>query len=305
VDGIMGYLHIDNLYKNQTVMQFKECYALEKIHGTSAHITWAPGYSEANSLSFFSGGEAHERFVALFNKADLHARFVGTFGTSFDLDVTVYGEAYGGKQQGMSGTYGKDLKFVAFDVKIGERWLDVPSAERLVVGLGLEFVSYERIPTDLPVIDAERDKPSEQAVRNGITEPKLREGVVLRPLIEVQLNNGSRVIAKHKRDEFRETSTPRVVDPSKQEALTEANAIAEEWVTPMRLEHVIGQLISNREYKRAEMSDIKAMIELMTADVLREGEGEFVDSKEVRKAIGARTVVLFKQHLNATLVGDV
>lgn len=29
----MGYLKINNLYKEQTILLFKECYALEKIHG--------------------------------------------------------------------------------------------------------------------------------------------------------------------------------------------------------------------------------------------------------------------------------
>ena len=29
----MGYQHIDNLYKNQSILMFRECYALEKIHG--------------------------------------------------------------------------------------------------------------------------------------------------------------------------------------------------------------------------------------------------------------------------------
>ena len=38
---------------------------------------------------------------------------------------------------------------------------------------------------------------------------------------------------------------------------------------------------------------IKAMIE----DVLREAAGEIVESKELRKAIGAKTIKLFKQHL--------
>ncbi len=57
----MGYLHIDNLYKNQEILMFKECYALEKIHGTSAHITW-----NSPALTYSSGGEKHERFVALF-----------------------------------------------------------------------------------------------------------------------------------------------------------------------------------------------------------------------------------------------
>src|SRR5690348_10996218 len=35
----MGYLHIGNLYKTQDLLLFRECYALEKVHGTSAHIT--------------------------------------------------------------------------------------------------------------------------------------------------------------------------------------------------------------------------------------------------------------------------
>ena len=29
----MGYIHIGNLYKDQEILLFKECYALEKIHG--------------------------------------------------------------------------------------------------------------------------------------------------------------------------------------------------------------------------------------------------------------------------------
>ena len=48
----MGYLHIDNLYKAQDILNFKTCYALEKIHGTSAHLKWDNG-----ELTFFSGGE--------------------------------------------------------------------------------------------------------------------------------------------------------------------------------------------------------------------------------------------------------
>ena len=34
----MGYRHIDNLYKNQDILLFRECFALEKIHGTSANV---------------------------------------------------------------------------------------------------------------------------------------------------------------------------------------------------------------------------------------------------------------------------
>ena len=46
----MGYAHIENLYKNQTILLFRRCWALEKVHGTSAHIT----YVEGQPLSFSS-----------------------------------------------------------------------------------------------------------------------------------------------------------------------------------------------------------------------------------------------------------
>lgn len=36
----MSYADIENLYKNRRIMLFKECYAMEKIHGTSAHVGW-------------------------------------------------------------------------------------------------------------------------------------------------------------------------------------------------------------------------------------------------------------------------
>ena len=58
----MGYLHIDNLYKNQTIMLFKECYAMEKIHGTSAHVGWK---FETKQVNFFTG-ENHKLFLCGF-----------------------------------------------------------------------------------------------------------------------------------------------------------------------------------------------------------------------------------------------
>ena len=138
----MSYQHIDNLYRNQEILAFKKVFALEKIHGTSAHISFTDGVWEdpLTCLSFFSGGAKHESFVNLFNKQDLLDRF-RKLGCD---NVTVYGEAYGGKEQGMSATYGKELKFIAFDVKIGDLWLSVPDMAGLAQSLGLAVVSYER-----------------------------------------------------------------------------------------------------------------------------------------------------------------
>jgi len=282
----MSYLHIPNLYSNPEILLFKEVYALEKIHGTSAHIRW-----DGKVVSFFAGGAKHEDFVKLFDADALAAKFAGT-----TPPAVIYGEAYGGKMQGMSATYGKALKFVAFEVHIGDCWLAVPQAHEFVEAFGLEFVDVARIPATIEAIDAVMGMPSVQAVRNGIVEPKLREGIVLRPLIELRKNNGERIIAKHKNDAFRETKTPRPLDADQLTVLTEVRAIADEWATEMRLSHVLDAMGGDVGIERTG-DVIKAMME----DVVREAGDEIVASKEVRKAIGTRAAQMFKARLKASL----
>ncbi len=284
----MSYMHIENLYKNQDILMFKECYAMEKIHGTSAHISYNKG-----EVKFFAGGGNYDNFVALFDIGGLKRRFgeviVG------DETVIIYGESYGGKQQGMSAIYGKDAKFVAFEVKIGDAWLNVPKAEQIVLGLGLEFVYYNRIPTNISAIDAERDALSVQARRNGMGDHP-REGIVLRPVEEVTLNNGERVIAKHKTDAYSEVKTPRDVSPEKLRIIEEARAIADEWVIPMRLEHIL-----SGNGLELSMENIGKIIPIMIEDIIREAEGEIVDSPDARREIGRQTALLVKRELRAKL----
>lgn len=284
----MGYLHIDNLYKNQSILYFKECWALEKLHGTSAHIRWSD-----NKIWFSSGGESHVRFSRLFDESTLTEAF-SVLGHS---TVIVYGEAYGGSQQKQAWRYGSELRFAAFDVRIGDSWLAVPNADLVVCALGLEFVHYKRVLTDLSALDAERDAPSEQAVRNGVAGDKPREGVVLRPIVEFVDNRGERIICKHKRDEERETATPRkVVDPEKLIVLENAAAIAVEWVTETRLSHVLDKLGNNLSIEAT-----KQVIDAMLEDVLREGASEIKDSKEARAAISRKAASMFKEHLKKKL----
>lgn len=280
-------MHIDNLYKSQHILAFRRCFALEKVHGTSAHARWNKG-----ALTFSSGGEKHERFVSLFDADALTAAFAAL---GHD-EVTVYGEAYGGKQQGMSATYGPALCFIVFDVMVGTTWLSVPNAADIAAKLGLEFVPFAEGPTDLDWLHAQRDADSEVAVRRGMGPGKLREGVVLRPPFEITMSNGARLIAKHKRDEFRETATPREVKPEQAAALAAADAIAQEWVTNERLRHVLDKLPGEHGMERTP-----EVIRAMVADVEREAEGEIVVSTEARKAIGSRTVALFKAHVAGAL----
>lgn len=287
----MGYLHIVNLYAEQEILQEREVYALEKIHGTSAHVAWRDG-----QLHFSPGGESAARFEALFDTVKRITLEVG-FAALGASKVTLFGEAYGGKQQGMSRRYGKDLRFVVFDVQIDGVWQTVPEAEALVKGLGLEFVHYVRCGTALPLLNAERDAPSEQARRNGVEGDQPREGVVLRPLVEKLNRFGERMIVKHKRDEERETATPRkVVDPALQVVLVEAKAIADEWVTETRLDHVLDKLPQGIGIEKT-----RDVIDAMIEDVIREGKGEIVDSPAARQAIGRRAAHLFTGRIKGSL----
>lgn len=280
----MGYLHIDNLYKNQDILLFKECWALEKVHGTSTHLTWK---TERGTVGFFAGGESHGRFVSLFDVPTLTTRFQAL---DMAAPLTIHGEAYGGRQQGMGHTYGPNLHFIAFDVQIGARWLSVEDMAQVAGGLGLEVVPYTRVPATVEALDAERDRPSEVAARRGMGADKPREGIVVRPLIELTKNNDTRIIAKHKNDSFAERATPqKIVDPAKLQVLADAQAIAAEWVTPMRLAHVLQQLPG------AGIEQLGGIIRTMVEDVEREARNEIVESHEAHRAIARRTAELFKQ----------
>lgn len=290
----MGYLSIDNLYKNQDILLFKECYALEKIHGTSAHIHFTQ-----NTVGFFSGGEKHDNFVKLFVPS--LAEITNYFATNFvNRKVFVYGEAYGGKQQGMKDTYGESLKFVVFDVQVDDMWLSVPQAEKVAHALGLEFADYVKVPTDLESLNYQRDRESVQAIRNGVGPGKQREGVILRPLIEVTKNNGTRIIAKHKNEKFSEHKKPREVSPEKAKAAEDAAEIAEDWVTPMRLDHVLDKLQATG-VEVVNMTATKTVIAAMLADVKKESEGEIVWTTGVEAAIGRQTAKVLKQRFQDRL----
>jgi hypothetical protein len=211
-------------------------------------------------------------------------------------DITIFGEAYGGKVQGMSKRYGTSLKFIVFDVMIHHLWLNVPAAHGIAQKLGFEFVDYEEIPADLEHMDRCRDKDSTQAIRNGMGEGHRREGVVLRPLVELRKNDGERVITKHKREEERETKTPREIGEDKLKILTEAQSIADEWVTENRLvKHVLPKLSDT------SISNMGGIIKAMVEDIRLESSRETVWSKDVEKAIGKNTAILYKRILNRSV----
>jgi len=292
----MGYQKIPNLYKDQRVLEFRSVFATEKIHGSSSRVAY-----DGERLSFSSGGEKLERFMTCFDPEGLLDTFSERFG---DTPAAIYGESYGGKMQGMRETYGDKVRFTAFEVKVGHSWLDVERADMVTAQLGLDFVPWVRLSIDsreemLAALDEQRDAASIIAKRCGIEGYRKREGIVIRPPFEVKTNSGGRIVAKHKRDDFRETRTPRKVDGEKAKVLKEARAVAEEWCVAHRLEHIIGHLTKDGIEPGLEQTG--AVVKAMVADIEVEGRGEFVNSREVRRAINGKTAKMFQERLKRRL----
>lgn len=282
----MGYLSIINLYKVAHVIdEYKEWYALEKIHGTSAHMTYR---KNDGKLGFFSGGENYERFSKLFDSQKIRSALDSV---EFE-NVIFYGEAYGGKQQGMKEVYGDQPKFIVFDVMLNGKWLNVPDAEAIGNQCGLEFVFYEKVKSTAEELNNARDRPSTQAIRNGKGGDHKSEGVVIRPLEESVDKYGERMIYKHKAAEFSEHKTPKNL--GEKAVVMENNLkIAEDWVTERRLEHVLQKL------KRDEIAiDHRSVIEGMLEDVKKESIGELTMTPELSKMVKQIAGKIYKTYLN-------
>ena len=269
------------------------------VHNTSAHISWKLTEDGTYELKFFPGGESYDNFVAIFNQEDLKEKLtLGGYNC-----ITVYGEAYGGRCQGMKATYGDKLRFVAFEVLMGEHsYLPVPTAHKICTDLGLDFVHYERGPCTLEWLDTQRDAPSVQAVKNGMGEGKLREGIVIRPVVELRKNSGERIIAKHKGEAFSEfNSAPRPVESNSAKEKAEADAL--HWVTPMRLQHVLDTVAGTLgiDVYSIEITHTRDIITAMIEDVERESKNELEMTKELKKAVGNQAAKVFKQYLQNRL----
>lgn len=283
----MGYQKIPNLYKDQTVLTFPRIAIMEKIHGTSANIT-----IEKEKITYFSGGAKYESFVSLFNEDDI---FSIAPDNLYGSKIQIFGEAYGGKLQGMSKTYGDKLRFVAFDCQINDIWIDPVIARTTAVSFGLDFVDMVIEDTSLAIIDKYRDMPSRQAKKNGISEDRIAEGVVIRPEMVVFDSHGQRIAAKHKRPEFREESTPREVDPSKAISIDNAREFANEYVTKMRITHILDKNPING------MEDVRKLIGLVNEDIKLEHGDEFVESKDTWKEIGKKAVFIYREILEESI----
>lgn len=188
---------IEGKYHNKTVEFLKDLrwQFTEKIDGTNIRIYW-----DGHRVSFYGRTDKAEipakllnRLNELFNGEVNEQLFEQKFG---ETEVVLVGEGYGAKIQGCGSLYRQDQDFILFDVMIAENWQSRESVE--------DIASYFNIDT-VPIVLEGR---IQEAVDYVKTKPKSKigiansEGIVGRPVVEMQDRCGNRVIVKIKVRDF-------------------------------------------------------------------------------------------------------
>ncbi len=167
----------------------------EKVDGTNIRVMW-------NGLDMKLAGKSDNAQIptplvnnlseTFFIQKD---KFIEIFGD--EGGVCLYGEGYGGKIQKAGATYGGEQRFVLFDIKIGDWWLQREDVLDISGKLNIETVPIFGSGTLGDLVDA---------VEVGIDShwgDFIAEGIVARPSTELVARNGQRIITKLKHKDFR------------------------------------------------------------------------------------------------------
>ncbi|MEE9573467.1 MAG: RNA ligase family protein [Candidatus Neomarinimicrobiota bacterium] len=164
----------------------------EKINGFNTRIMF-------NGTSIIVAGRTNkdqlpERTINMLNK--LFQPKIEDFKSQFNT-LCLYGETYGAKTTQGSGNYRPDQGFVLFDIKIGNWWLQRMNVESIATQLNLDIVPIIGTGTISEMIEKTQQR------FNSTWGNFQAEGIVARPIIELQTRGGKRIITKIKCKDFR------------------------------------------------------------------------------------------------------
>ncbi|MCI8654520.1 MAG: hypothetical protein HFJ48_01405 [Clostridia bacterium] len=188
---------IEGKYHNKTVEFLKDLrwQFTEKIDGTNIRIYW-----DGHRVSFYGRTDKAEipakllnRLNELFNGEVNEQLFEQKFG---ETEVVLVGEGYGAKIQGCGSLYRQDQDFILFDVMIAENWQSRESVEDIASYFNIDTVPIVLEGTIQEAVDYVKTKPKSKI---GIANS---EGIVGRPVVEMQDRCGNRVIVKIKVRDF-------------------------------------------------------------------------------------------------------
>lgn len=170
----------------------------EKIDGTNIRVMWDGFQVRFNGKSDNAQMHAHlyEHLESVFTAEKMAEQF-GVAVEGEKIEVCLYGEGYGaGIQSG--GYYQEPKRFILFDVKVGDIWLERENVKDVADHLGCPIVPVCATTTLLEAVEYVRDG------FNSVVAEKLHiaEGLVLRPTTELINRRGERVITKLKYADF-------------------------------------------------------------------------------------------------------
>lgn len=313
------YSSIENAYREKTVnyyiMQGHTAgiwRGREKIHGSNFQLDYENGdvtagkrsakLTESELMGFFRADLIVAKYKAKVLQLASILELQVPEGLPFDMKI--YGELYGGvyphidiekdpeaKQVQKGIFYSPHNEFAAFDIAINDRFLpddvmedllkqvDIPVCPLLVEGTFEEVMAYTN----------EGQSVVAQVLHNlPVIEDNIMEGLVLKPMIPVNLNDGSRVLLKNKNDKWSEksdkTKVPKatiVMTDEQKEVYTSLSSR----VTENRLKNVISHFgsITNKDFGK--------LLALMTQDIVTEHTKEDevllanIEDKKERKTL--------------------
>jgi RNA ligase (TIGR02306 family) len=146
----------------------------EKIHGANARYTCVDGELFAGSRTQW---QAMNRGSVWWRATRTHPE-IETFCRDHE-GMTLYGEVYGSVQNLKYGVPGGQVRFAAFDILNGTRWLDPREGRALAPELSWVPIVGEDVPYRVESLRELADGQSLMPEANH-----LREGIVVRPLSE-------------------------------------------------------------------------------------------------------------------------
>ena len=167
----------------------------EKINGTNIRVYWDGHKVSYGGRTDNASIPAHltNYLIDIFGTSEVEQLFEQVFG---EKEVIMFGEGYGPKIQS-GGNYRPDVSFILFDVMICGNYQSRHTVEDVARQFGVDVVPIVLTGTIQDAIDYVKQNPK------STMGTAMMEGVVGRPLVEMQDRCGNRVIVKIKCKDFK------------------------------------------------------------------------------------------------------
>lgn len=165
----------------------------EKVDGTNIRVTWD---AEHNLVLF--GGRTDRAQIPTPLASYLVSHFTADrLASGLKGSLVLYGEGCGAKIQKCGGVYGADQRFILFDAKAGDVWLERETVEQIAEALEIPVAPIIHRGPLMEGIEMTR-----AGVPSLLAENFIMEGFVMRPHVELRNRLGSRIISKIKHRDF-------------------------------------------------------------------------------------------------------